>query len=163
MPAMLPATGLGVSAECDGNPGRHAPPPRNDPPVPDTAPVGIAVHQAGIMSQVHALTIGLPHGGSTVGVTPPSMARPLLSQVLECARESSDEPRGMEPATTPHHGSGGRTGHAGPVGANGAGTIKRVVLSSCHDVTIMALLYALDSKLLVRMMAGVASDDEWNR
>eukprot|EP00752_Nemacystus_decipiens_P012088 g10717.t2 len=63
------------------------------------------------------------------------MVGPLLSHMLECAADSEMTQSGSGYSAVPRSGSGVRS-------------LSRVVSSSCHDVTVLALLYAMEAHLI---------------
>lgn len=69
---------------------------------------------------------------------PPHLS-PLLAHILECAAETGVDGDGV-------------TGTGSTVSVEGGGSLSRVVSSSCHDVTILALLYAMEAHLLVSLL-----------
>lgn len=73
----------------------------------------------------------------TSRVHPYVRCSPLLAHILDCAAES-------ETVQSDHGSSTAVSG-----GGSGVPPLSRVVSSSCHDVTILALLYAMESHLIV--------------
>lgn len=73
--------------------------------------------------------------------------RPLLESIIQCAVDSSAVGDGRS-----------NEAHSPLAITSGAGKIHRVVSSSCHDVSILALLYAMKSNLIVSTVCGVSKN-----
>lgn len=73
--------------------------------------------------------------------------RPLLESIIQCAADNSADGDGRL-----------NEAHSHLAMSSGAGKIHRVVSSSCHDVSILALLYAMESDLIVSTVCGVSTN-----
>lgn len=90
------------------------------------------------VSQIHARV-------NTSPPPPPRVCpRPLLESIIQCATDSNGIGDGRSDEA-----------HSPLAITSGAGKIDRVVSSSCHDVSILALLYAMKSDLIVSIVCGV--------
>ncbi|CAN0284200.1 unnamed protein product [Pylaiella littoralis] len=77
-----------------------------------------------------------------------TMAGPLLAHVLECATGSSCTPDESLKTDSRNTTAAVTSGTISRTDRGNGGRLSRVVSSSCHDVTVLALLYAVEAHLI---------------